>query len=177
MAVLNNHRTHPRKARNFHKTERQTRFLAAFAECGSILRASRWAQIDRTTHYVWMREDASYAARFEEARLQAGSRLEDEAVRRACEGVKKPLFYKGDPIRIHGEIVYETEFSDQLLIFLLKANNPDRFADRQRITLDLKDWDGDITKLSPAQVDALLAKALEKVGMTEESLQKAIEAG
>ena len=103
--------------------------------------------------------------------------LRHEAVRRACEGVKKPLFYKGEPIRIHGEIVYETEFSDQLLIFLLKANNPDRFADRQRITLDLKDWDGDITKLSPAQVDALLAKALEKVGMTEESLQKAIEAG
>jgi hypothetical protein len=30
---------------------------------------------------------------------------------------------------------------------------------------------------SPAQVAALLAKVLEKVGMTEESLQKAIEAG
>jgi hypothetical protein len=64
-----------------------------------------------------------------------------------------------------------------LLALLLKANNTDKFKDRQTVTIDLKDWDGDITKLSPAQVDALLAKALEKVGMTEESLQKAIEAG
>jgi hypothetical protein len=61
--------------------------------------------------------------------------------------------------------------------FLLKGLRPDRYKDRQTITLDLKDWDGDITKLSPPQVDELLAKALEKVGMTEESLQKAIKAG
>jgi hypothetical protein len=44
---------------------------------------------------------------------------------------------------------------------LLKVNNPDKFKDRQTITLDRKDWDGDISRLSPVQVDALLAKALE----------------
>jgi hypothetical protein len=166
-----------RKAPNFRKFERQSRFLAALSGCGSILRASRLARIDRTTHYVWMREDPTYRERFEEARQQAARGLEDEAVRRAWHGVRKPVLYKGKQVYIQGEPLFETEYSDALLALLLKANDPERFGDRQRITLDLKDWDGDISKLSPAQVDALLAKALEKVGMTEESLQKAIEAG
>jgi hypothetical protein len=96
---------------------------------------------------------------------------------RACDGVKKPVLYKGKQVYIQGEPLYETEHSDALLIMLLKANNPDRYKDRQTITLDLKDWDGDITKLSPAQVDALFEEALERAGITEAELKKAIEAG
>ena len=177
MALTNKARTQPLKAPNFRKLERQTRFLAALSGCGSILRASRLARIDRTTHYVWMREDPTYRARFEEARQQAVQGLEDEAVRRAWHGVRKPVLYKGKQVYIQGEPLYETEYSDALLIILLKANDPERFGDRQRITIDLKDWDGDISKLSPAQVDALFEIALKRAGITEPELQKAIEAG
>lgn len=51
--------------------ERQSRFLAAFAACGSIERASRSAQVHRQTHYFWMREDLTYPRRFKETEVQA----------------------------------------------------------------------------------------------------------
>jgi hypothetical protein len=123
-----------------------------------------------------MRDNPTYPARIEEARRQAAQGLEDEAVRRARYGVKKPVLYKGKQVCIQGEPLYETEYSDALLALLLKANDP-MFRDRQTITLDLKDWDGDISKLSPAQVDALFEIALKRAGITEPELQKAIEAG
>ena len=42
----------------------------------------------------------------------------------AHEGLRKPVWYKG---KIVG---YETEYSDTLLLAVLKANNPDKFRDR-----------------------------------------------
>lgn len=50
--------------------------------------------------------------------------LEDEAVRRAHEGINKAVRYKG---KIVG---YETEFSDSLLIFTLKGGKPEKYKDR-----------------------------------------------
>jgi hypothetical protein len=128
-------------------------------------------------HSRWMKSDPTYPPRFAEAQARVSQKLEDEAVRRAMHGVRRVLFYKGKPVRVHGEIVYEEEFSDTLMVVLLKANNPEKFKDRQTVTIDFKDWDGDVSKLSPAQVDAMFDIALKRVGMTEQELQKAIEAG
>lgn len=50
--------------------------------------------------------------------------LEDEAVRRANEGIRKAVRYKG---KIVG---YDTEFSDSLLIFMLKGGKPEKYKDR-----------------------------------------------
>lgn len=50
--------------------------------------------------------------------------LEDEAVRRGHEGVRKAIRYKG---KIVG---YETEFSDTLLMFQIKAGNPEKYRER-----------------------------------------------
>ena len=61
----------------------QKRFLEAFEVSCSIQKAARWANIHRQTHYDWLRKDATYPARFAEARQQAAQTLEDEAVRRA----------------------------------------------------------------------------------------------
>lgn len=57
------------------------------------------------------------------AEAQAARTLEDEAVRRAHEGLRKPVRYKG---KIVG---YETEYSDSLMLALLKANNPEKFRE------------------------------------------------
>lgn len=127
-------------------------FLAAFKTCASITRAAQAAGISRDLHYRWIKESKSYAAAFEEARVQAGQSLEDEAVRRAKEGTFKPNVYQGG--FCYGESEYEldeaassgnrkvyklkngarpmgiVEYSDTLLIALLKANLPDKYRER-----------------------------------------------
>jgi hypothetical protein len=63
-----------------------------------------------------MRKDATYAARFEEARQQAAQSLEDEAVRRAVEGTRRPVLYRDKQVYIQGEPLFQIKYSDQLLI-------------------------------------------------------------
>jgi hypothetical protein len=52
--------------------------------------------------------------------------LENEAVRRAYHGVEKPVFYKGE---VCG---YTQDYSDTLLIFLLKARKPEVYREGSR---------------------------------------------
>lgn len=72
-------------------------------------------------HYDWMAEPA-YAAAFAETEPRAHRTLEDEAVRRAHQGLRKAVRYKG---KIVG---YDTEYSDSLMNTLLKAQP--KFRDR-----------------------------------------------
>lgn len=104
-------------------------FLAAFAETGNITRAAEAAEIDRTSHYVWLKDDAEYAAAFEDAREASVDALEAEARRRAVEGVAEPVgWYQGKP----GGVV--KRYSDTLLIFLLKGAKPEVYKDRHEHT-------------------------------------------
>jgi hypothetical protein len=115
------------------RSEAQKRFLACFAGSCNVLRAARAAKVGRATHYQWLDEDPTYRARFQEA-MRIGIRtLEDEAVRRAYEGVKKLVFWKGKPVRVNGELVYETEYDSNLLIFLLKGYDRKRFGDKNQV--------------------------------------------
>jgi hypothetical protein len=109
----------------------QRKFLAAFAVCGNLTKAARWAKVHRTSHYVWL-QDADYAEAFRLAEQRAVRTLEDEAVRRAHDGIRKAVRYKG---RIVG---YETEYDNTLLLALLKAGNPDKFRDRSTSDVNLK---------------------------------------
>jgi hypothetical protein len=59
---------------------------------GSIEHASRSGRVHQT-HYFWMQEDSSYPRRFKDAEVQAARSLEDEAIRRAREGISKPGRY------------------------------------------------------------------------------------
>src|SRR3989442_1076284 len=57
--------------------------------------------------------------------------LEDEAVRRAYKGTLRPQAIGG------GKGMMVTEFSDQLLMFLLKCRNPKVFGDRREDTVHI----------------------------------------
>ncbi len=85
-------------------------FLAAMASTASVVRAAEIVGMDRTNHYVWFKNDPDYAAAFETARMQGVDVLEAEAVIPAA-------------VR---------EYSDTLLIFMLKGRNPAVFGDRQK---------------------------------------------
>ena len=99
-------------------------FLAAYAEIGTITHAAMRAQVDRTTIYRWRDSDPVFAAALDEADLMAAERLEQEARRRAVEGVEKPVWHKGQMV---GSV---REYSDTLLIFLLKGALPDKYRER-----------------------------------------------
>lgn len=111
------------------KVNKQKAFLAAFRESGNITLAAEIVGIDRRYHYNWLK-DAEYAEAFEEAVEHAADRLEQEARRRAVEGVAKPVWYKGEQCGV------VQEYSDLLLIFLLKGVRPEKYKDRvnQEIT-------------------------------------------
>ena len=123
------------RRRNASTTSAQSRFLAAFGGLGNINNASRAAKIGRTTHYWWLKTDPTYQARFEAARQRAVDTLADEAVRRARDGVKRLVTYQGKAVRHEGQVVWETLYSDAILMFLLKAWDRKTFGDAVKIDL------------------------------------------
>lgn len=99
-------------------------FLEVFRRTGNITYAAKAAGIDRSTHHKRWMKHPDYAEQFENAREEAADVLEAEALRRAVQGTEKPVFYQGS---VCGHI---REYSDVLLIFLLKGNRPNKFRER-----------------------------------------------
>lgn len=95
-------------------------FLKHLAENGVVGYAVKAAGVSRWAAYERRQRDAEFAKQWEQALESATDRLEQEAVRRAVDGVDEPVFYLGEEC---GKI---RKYSDTLLIFLLKANR-DKF--------------------------------------------------
>jgi hypothetical protein len=145
----------------------QSRFLACYAECGQVLQAARWAKVARSVHYLWLDDDPTYLARFQAADRKFTRRLVDEAVRRAHDGVRKLVLYKGTPVRYKGQLVWEHIYSDHLMIKLLEAGDPDRF-NRQKVAPFDDDFDFD--KMTEGQTLKML-EWLKKRIETAKSMQ------
>lgn len=99
-------------------TDWQARLLVSLAEYGNVTAACRKARVSRNTAYEARKADADFAAAWNEALMLGTAGLEDEARRRAFEGTNKPVHYLGK------RVGYIKEYSDTLLIFLLKAHDP-----------------------------------------------------
>lgn len=134
-------------------------FLAAYEECGTISRACKSAQVSRTNVYNWLADDAEFAEAFEHAKLCFAETLEDEAKRRAVDGIEIPLCNK------NGEVVgYKHVYSDTLLIFLLNGALPDKYAQRNKnenhnsgaVNVNVS---GKLAGMSDEEIDALLSSA------------------
>lgn len=106
------------------KKERQADFIEWFSEYASISRAAKKAKIHRSVIYDWLKKEKAFKKLFEDACEAALGSLEDEAVRRAYEGMNKPVFQGGKKV---GSV---REYSDTLLIVLLKARAPEKYKDR-----------------------------------------------
>jgi len=104
-------------------------FLSEYSKLGTILKAAKAANIDRKTHYNWLKTNPEYAEFFERAKEDYLEKLEAEADRRAVEGTLRPVFHQGEEC---GQI---REFSDTLLIFRLKCLAPEKYRENQRSTL------------------------------------------
>lgn len=129
--------------------KKRKKFLEAYIEEGTITHAAARVGINRATPYDWIKNDPEFAAEFERAKEAVGDKLEKEAIRRACEGINKPIYYKGQKVDTI------KEYSDTLLIFLLKGQKPEKFGDK--ITQEISGPGG-----GPIQFSGLPDDELEK---------------
>ena len=106
-------------------------FLAAYAYCGRLTHAAKSAQCNWRMHYYWLKVDPLYKEKFAEAQAMAGDFLEEEAMRRAKDGISKAVYYQGEVVG--EEIVY----SDTLAIFLLKGAKPDKYRDNVKVETEI----------------------------------------
>lgn len=112
---------------------KRTKFLAALRESASVTKACEMAAIGRVTAYQWRNSDPAFAEEWEATLDAAIEDLEAEARRRALVGIEKGVWHQGE--RVGTEIQY----SDTMLIFLLKAAKPAKYRDNSRVELTGKD--------------------------------------
>ncbi|MDB4876438.1 MAG: hypothetical protein JWM41_2884 [Gemmatimonadetes bacterium] len=110
------------------KDVRQLRALKAYVASGRVNTACKAAQVQYSTWYRWIAEDRDFARAFEQAKEMLADDLEGVAVERAKEG------------------------SDTLLITLLKALKPEKYRDKQTITIVSPDVQGRLSR----QADAIM---------------------
>jgi len=100
----------------------EDRFFAAYRQCGNVRAATQAAGVTRDAAFKRRREDPKFAARWETAHEEAVDLLEAVAWKRAT-----------------------VEQSDRMLELLLKANRPDKYAERlillRRIADEVKSSD------------------------------------
>ena len=108
----------PRPTADWAKSAKLLGFIMRLGQHGNVTRAIAGARVDRTYVYDKRNTDVEFAAAWDEAKKMGLDVLKDEAWRRAHEGVKRDKFYLGK------KIATEIEYSDTLLMFLIKQADP-----------------------------------------------------
>lgn len=133
------------------------RFLERIRETGNVSLACKAVRIDRGTFYKAYHRVASFKADYDAALEDAVEMLEAEAWKRATVGRAQNIYHNGE--------VVGTEYvpSDTLLIFLLKHNKPDKYADRIHV----------IREFTRAAEDT--RRVLDEAGFSEEEIMQEVE--
>ncbi len=111
-------------------------FVEQLTEGGTVTKAAAAAGICRQTAYNWRDTDKEFSEAWDDA-IEAGTQeMEAEAIRRAVKGTQKPVFHQG---QVCGHV---NEYSDTLLIFMLKARRPKVY--RERVSTEVTGLDGQL---------------------------------
>jgi hypothetical protein len=108
------------------KAEQITKFIEHLSKHGVVTVAAKAAGVSRTGVYMHRLESEDFAKQWDDAMESAADMLESEAVRRAYTGVLKPVC-------VGGKVQKVREYSDTLLIFLLKGAKPGKFRENHRL--------------------------------------------
>jgi len=170
---------------------RLSAFLAAYAVCGEVSSSAKSAGLDRNQHYLQLKADPGYAARFKDAEAEFVDSLKAEALRRAREGTRKYLFSQGQPVYLtklrigddgqpmrdgngipildyqldangHPIQAYESTFSDRLLLAMLAATDPAEYAPKNNVQLTGADGGPVKVEQSPTEVARRIAFTLHR---------------
>jgi hypothetical protein len=141
------------------------RFLRLLRDTGSFRVSAEAIGFTTATMKKLRERDTEFDELCHEAEDDAADALEQEARRRAVNGVKrkKVLGFKDD-----FEIITERHYSDTLLIRLLEANNPAKFTNRSKT--EITNPDG---SLAPQIGDTELAAKLSSLLAIAEARMKA----
>lgn len=107
--------------------EKRRTFCKELAETANVSKSAKKIGVSRTRVYEIRKEDSVFAEQWDEAVDRGVDALEEEARRRAYKGTNKPVFYQGVEC---GTI---REYSDTLMIFLLKAARPEKYRERHEV--------------------------------------------
>ena len=139
-------------------TKRKRRELIALLSEGSFIgRACEAIGVTRQGVHKLQQRDPEFARQIELARSIGAGVLEDEALRRAVQGVDRPVFQGG---KLVGHV---REFSDTLLLALLRAHLPEKYTERSKT--ELTGADGGPVKIAdmmPLEVQQRLAAILHR---------------
>lgn len=124
---------------------RKEKFLQRLSWDANVTASAKAIDVSRRRMYEERDHDPEFAVAWDEAVEAAVDRLEQEAWRRATEGVEKPITFQG---KITGHF---NEYSDRLLEFLLKGRRADTFKDRAEVTGKDGDPLGQLVVVLPAK--------------------------
>lgn len=135
-------------------THKKRIFLAELARNGGrIPAAADVAEVDRGTPHRWAKKSAKFRQQMDDAIARATEVLEQEAIRRAYDGVEEPVYQQCMEV---GKI---KKYSDTLLIFLLKGRKPEVYKDR--VKTEVTGADGGAIKVDVVSTArAALARAI-----------------
>lgn len=140
--------------------ERKAAFIELLAATGNVSESSRRSGLERRTAYNWRKADEEFRKAWDEAEQLGVDSLIDEGHRRAKRGVKKPVFWKGEIVGYH------REYSDTLLMFLVKRHRPE-YRDSSKL-----EHGGTINQQHSGHVEHTLTLA-EQIAKYEESIDEA----
>jgi hypothetical protein len=109
--------------------EVEERFLNGLRKGWSPAKAAAAVNVARDTVLDWRQNDPDFKARWDSAIEEGTDLLEDEARRRAAEGVERGIYHAGE--KIDTELVY----SDTLMTLMLKGRRPKVYNRATDITL------------------------------------------
>lgn len=145
--------------------ERAIAFCAALAETANIGRACTAIGMGRSTAYDWRDDDPEFASAWDRAMQIGVTALEDEAKRRAFEGVEEPIIHQGqiqyevrEKLNKAGKPIIDRttklpkmevvrnkdgtrkmatvrKYSDNLVGILLKAHAPDKYRENSKVEM------------------------------------------
>jgi len=146
----------------------QAAFLAALAETANVQYAAQQIPRSPTTCYARRKRDPACAEAWDATMEQAVENVfEAEAIRRAIEGVDRDVFFQGK------KVGSTREYSDTLLIFLLKGWKPARYKEcREGVhagAMALLRKLEQVGKMSPDELQAFLLEAEQYIhGLEQE---------
>ena len=115
-------------------------FLSVLSRLGVVGYAARKAGIERQSAYHLRDRDDAFREAWRVALEEAMDRAEQEAWRRGIKGVKRPVYQGGEHV---GDI---QDYSDTLLIFMMKAHRPEKYRERIDMRADMKhEHSGEVT--------------------------------
>ena len=107
----------------------QTKFIDTLRVLGNVWVAAQQASVARTNVYDEYNRDPEFAKKWDAAEQESADRLEAEAWRRAHDGIDKPIYWQGERVDT------VKEYSDTLLVLLLRARRPAKFRENYSVAV------------------------------------------